>query len=98
MWGNALLLIKGTAAVWEEILADRYCRNCGHELAEDDRFCPNCGTPVHKAAHVPTPEADVPLPPPPQQTSNTSSPPPQHSPTSAGFGAGFGAAIGWILG
>jgi hypothetical protein len=47
-------------------LADRFCRNCGHELAEDDRFCPNCGTPVHEAAHVPTPEADVPVPPPPQ--------------------------------
>ncbi len=48
-------------------MADRYCRNCGHELAETDRFCPNCGTPVHQAAYVPTPEADVPVPPPPQQ-------------------------------
>src|SRR5215211_2245069 len=36
-------------------VTDRYCRNCGHELAETDRFCPNCGTPVHEAAHVPTP-------------------------------------------
>jgi hypothetical protein len=44
----------------------RYCSNCGHELNQDDRFCPNCGTPVHQAAHVPTPEADVPVPPPPQ--------------------------------
>jgi hypothetical protein len=44
-------------------VADRYCRNCGHELAESDRFCPNCGTPVHEAAHVPTPEANRPVPP-----------------------------------
>jgi predicted amidophosphoribosyltransferase len=46
-------------------MADRYCSNCGHELAEDDRFCPNCGRPVHETAHVPTPDADVPVPPPP---------------------------------
>ncbi|MDQ5827574.1 MAG: DUF4352 domain-containing protein [Chloroflexota bacterium] len=36
-------------------------------MAEGDRFCPNCGTPVHQAAHVSTPEADVPVPPLPQQ-------------------------------
>jgi hypothetical protein len=48
-------------------MPDRYCRNCGHELAETDRFCPNCGTPVHQAAYVPTPEADVDVPLPPQQ-------------------------------
>lgn len=42
---------------------NRYCRNCGHELADDDRFCPNCGTPVHEAARVPTPGADRPVPP-----------------------------------
>ena len=47
-------------------MAERYCSNCGHELAETDRFCPNCGTPVHQAAHVPTPEADVDVPSPPQ--------------------------------
>jgi hypothetical protein len=45
----------------------RYCGNCGHELAPEDQFCQNCGTPVHQAATVPTPEADVPVPPPPQQ-------------------------------
>ena len=45
----------------------RYCGNCGHELNPEDRFCQNCGTPVHQAAKVPTPEADVPVPPPPQQ-------------------------------
>jgi Na+-transporting methylmalonyl-CoA/oxaloacetate decarboxylase gamma subunit len=48
-------------------MADRYCTNCGHELAEDGRFCPNCGRLVHQTAQVPTPEADVPVPPPPQQ-------------------------------
>ena len=44
----------------------RFCSNCGHELSPEDQFCPNCGTPVHRAARVPTPEADVPVPPPPQ--------------------------------
>ena len=45
----------------------RYCGNCGNELDPEDRFCQNCGRPVHRAARVPTPEADVPVPPPPQQ-------------------------------
>jgi predicted amidophosphoribosyltransferase len=40
-------------------VADRFCGNCGNALSEDDRFCRNCGTPVHEAAVVPTPEADV---------------------------------------
>ena len=66
---------------------NRYCRNCGHELREENRFCPNCGQPVHETAQVPTPEADTNTP-----------PPPRSSPTSTGFGAGFGAAIGWIVG
>jgi hypothetical protein len=64
-------------------VADRYCRNCGHELSETDRFCPNCASPVQDVAHVPTPEADVPVPPPPQQAGGTTQPPPsklQHSP------------------
>jgi zinc-ribbon domain len=56
-------------------VTDRYCRNCGHELAETDRFCPNCGTPVHEVAHVPTPEADVDVPSPPQQAGVTTLPP-----------------------
>ena len=55
-------------------MTERYCRNCGHELAETDRFCPNCGTPVHEAAHVPTPEADVDVPSPPQQARVTTPP------------------------
>jgi hypothetical protein len=27
-------------------VANRYCRNCSHELSDDARFCPNCGRPV----------------------------------------------------
>jgi uncharacterized Zn finger protein (UPF0148 family) len=46
-------------------VADRYCSNCGHALAQHDRSCPNCGSPVHQTAQVPTPEADVTVPPPP---------------------------------
>ena len=65
-------------------MADRYCRNCGHELAENDRFCPSCGTPIQEAAHVPTPEADVPVPPPPQAGSAGTAAPGQ--PAQAGFG------------
>jgi hypothetical protein len=33
-------------------VADRYCRNCGHELREEDRFCPGCGRPVRQTAQV----------------------------------------------
>ncbi len=44
-------------------------------MAEDDRFCANCGTLVHEAAHVSTPEADVPVPPPPPAESTTTLPP-----------------------
>jgi hypothetical protein len=54
----------------------RYCRNCGHELDPEDQFCQNCGTPVHQAATVPTPEADVPVPPPPQAAGGAAPPPP----------------------
>ena len=64
-------------------MADRYCGNCGHELAEDDRFCPNCGRPVHETAQVPTPEADVPVPPPPQQAGSTAPPPQRQQPREA---------------
>jgi zinc-ribbon domain len=49
-------------------MADRFCGECGNELSEDDRFCRNCGTPVHEAAVVPSPEADVSTPPPPPQS------------------------------
>ena len=48
-------------------MASRYCSNCGQELNEDSRFCPSCGRPAHETAHVPTPEADVPVPTPPSQ-------------------------------
>jgi hypothetical protein len=54
---------------------DRYCRSCGQELRPEDQFCANCGRPVHAAAHVPTPEADVTVPPPPQQAQDSSVPP-----------------------
>ncbi len=43
----------------------RYCSNCGNELGLEGQFCQNCGAPVHRAARVPTPEADVPVPLPP---------------------------------
>jgi zinc-ribbon domain len=56
----------------------RYCGNCGHELSPENRFCPSCGRPVHRTAHVPTPEANAPVPPPPQQAQRTA-PPPQAS-------------------
>ncbi len=54
-WGGSLAETPG-----------RYCSNCGQELGDAGQFCPNCGSPVHRTAHVPTPEADVPVPPPPQ--------------------------------
>ncbi len=67
---------------------DRYCRNCGQELRPEDQFCTGCGRSLHATAHVPTPEADVPVPPSPQQaesgppsppraTEQAASPPPQ---------------------
>jgi len=46
---------------------ERFCSNCGHELKPEDQFCSNCGMPVHRAARVPTPQAErqvPPLPPP----------------------------------
>jgi TM2 domain-containing membrane protein YozV len=46
----------------------RYCSNCGNELKPEDQACQSCGTPVYRAATVPTPEADVPVPSPPQAT------------------------------
>ncbi len=48
-------------------MADRFCRNCGQELRPEDRFCTGCGRAVHGTAHVPTPEAYVPVPPQPQE-------------------------------
>jgi hypothetical protein len=72
-------------------MADRYCRNCGHELAEDDRYCPSCGKPVHEVAHVPTPEADVPAPPPPQQAGDAASPQQEAEPPPLRHRRGLGA-------
>jgi WD40 repeat protein len=86
-------------------VADRYCTNCGHELAEGDRFCPNCGRPLHRTAHVPTPEADVPVPPPPHQRAEGTAPPPpqsgapitQHPRSRRGLLTGLGALGAVIL-
>ena len=58
---------RPTTAADNGVPQRRYCRNCGNELSPEDLFCQNCGTPVHKAATVPTPEADVPVPHPPPQ-------------------------------
>src|SRR5215212_5236993 len=52
---------------------ERYCSTCGQELRPEDLFCSNCGKPVHLTAHIPTPEADVPVPPP--QQARRSAPP-----------------------
>ena len=52
-------------------MADRFRRNCGHELSQGDKFCPNCGRPIQETAHVPTPEANIPVPPPPLQAGAT---------------------------
>jgi hypothetical protein len=77
-------------------VADRYCSNCGHELAEDDRFCPNCGRPVHETAHVPTPEADVPVPPPPQLAGGTAPPQQQAAAPTQGRSRGRTIALGCL--
>jgi hypothetical protein len=61
-------------------VVERYCSNCGQQLLLEEQFCPNCGRPAHETAHVPTPEADVPLPPPPQaETGGIASPPPEQA-------------------
>jgi hypothetical protein len=43
----------------EGLVADRYCTNCGHSVAQDDRFCAGCGKPVQRTGTV------QPSPPPP---------------------------------
>ena len=53
----------------------RYCTNCGQELLQEDRFCAGCGRAVHATAHVPTLEADVPVPPLPSQAEDVTRPP-----------------------
>jgi hypothetical protein len=55
---------RHTTAADNDVPERRYCTNCGQQLAENDRFCANCGTPVHEAAHMPTPEAERPRVPP----------------------------------
>jgi hypothetical protein len=82
---------------------ERYCGNCGQELSPEDRFCPTCGRPVHRTAHVPTPEADAPVSPLPQQAQRTA--PPQQASFSIkemvvlGVGAGVFTLLttsGWV--
>jgi len=64
------------------MVAQRYCSNCGQQLRPEEQVCPNCGRPELETAHVPTPEADVPLPPPPQaETGGTTSPSPRQAET-----------------
>src|SRR5215218_7608242 len=46
----------------------RYCTNCGQELKPEDQFCTHCGMPVHRAARVPTSNADRAVPPLPSPT------------------------------
>ena len=70
-------------------MTDRHCSHCGHELAEDDQFCPNCEKPVHEVAHVPTPDADVPVP--PQQSGGAV--PPQQGAAASSTGPGRGQGI-----
>lgn len=55
-------------------MADRYCRNCGHELETNGRFCAGCGGAVQQTAHIPTPQANVPLNPPPYQQQSVFNP------------------------
>ena len=57
---------KGLEGMVEQ--PERYCTNCGQELKPEDQFCTNCGMPVHRAARVPTPKADRPVPPLPPPT------------------------------
>src|SRR5215204_6659303 len=59
----------------------RYCRNCGQQLQPEEQVCPNCGRPEHETAHVPTPQADVPLPPPPRVEADVPLPPPPQAGT-----------------
>ncbi len=56
------------------MVAQRYCSDCGQQLRPEEQVYPNCGRP--DTAHVPTPEADVPLSPPPQAEADVPLPPP----------------------
>jgi len=58
----------------------RYCSVCHHELKPEDLSCPECGTPLILEAHVPTPEADRPVPPPPQLGAGSPGAPAQEQP------------------
>ena len=79
-------------------MADRYCRNCGRELRTEDQFCTGCGRPVHATAHVPTPEADVPVPPPaPSSQEAPVSPPQEQQQPSEPQAAPWGPVVGMLV-
>jgi hypothetical protein len=65
-------------------VANRYCRNCGHELGLEERLCPMCGRDAnrdaHETGHVPKPEADVSVPPQSDQPSARSALPQTETP------------------
>jgi hypothetical protein len=78
-------------------VADRYCRNCGHELGSEDRFCSNCGRAASETAHMPTPEAHVPVPRPPvTQQADAASQDASQERTSSSFGR-MGGVWNWFL-
>jgi zinc-ribbon domain len=72
---------------------ERYCTNCGQELKPEDQFCTNCGMPVHRAARVPTPEADRPVPPLPPPTQEAG----RRSLTGSGAFRGHGSKLVVLL-
>jgi uncharacterized membrane protein len=74
---------------------ERYCSNCGHELSPEDQFCPNCGRPVHETAHVPTQEANVPVPPTSVGGAGQQA---QQGERRGMFGSAFGVGLGGCLG
>lgn len=55
---------------------DKYCTNCGQELAADSRFCTGCGIPLSKPPSFYTPETDAPVPDHKSVSSDTPSIPP----------------------
>lgn len=71
-------------------MANRYCTNCGHELAPDDRFCMQCGRPVHATAQVSGQGTDVP-------TSSPYRQQPQEAPPSRGIRGPLLVLVGVFL-
>ena len=76
---------------------ERYCGNCGNELKPEDQFCRNCGGPVHRAAHVPTPDA-APTQNIPTQVHAPPDVPPRRRNLTPAMMVGIGAALVLLLG